>query len=876
MRVFLRIVGVLLLAVMFVVTAEAVRDRSVREADRAAMRVGMEDVVRRVRTTTANLGTVIGLCNRAILSKAHALALLIRADPSLVDDQARFEALADVLEVEELHVSDEKGVLIRSLPAKYAGYAMGSSEQSRPFMRAIADKSFEMVQEPSKKGSDGQLFQYAGVARLDRPGIVQVGWRPERLETARKLADVDAIAPSMHVGRCGRVEMTMQSDADKLESGVRMRRTPTGREYVLESNVGAKRVRVLMPVKGSALADDIPFGVLCVVDVLIVLMLALTRFSSVKSVLVQNWHALSVLFRGLPGGSAGARRRKFLNVITISCAIAFAAAAVFCWACFSRASRQTAEKTLRAAARDMSGQLDACIDQQLFYQGYALCKSYGTPDAMSVDAVREVMKRYGLDELNVVDGRGVIVSGDLADVGFKMSSNPLSAKFNRLLEGETTYSQPFRGAIESPDKRRKYAGIAFPLPAKGYVQLGFDEKRIQTDLDYWFGDVARGWHIGKTGFFVVAREESGVIVSCGKTDAEGREVWKRGDTLAGVGFDVAAVPSEPATFFRARLYGEDCLCLHEMKNAHRFVTAMPVAEISEGGLKTSLMTIGMLFVVFFAVAVFMTRLSDLVFALKFHIADAASRVEKEMAMAKAIQSNVLPATFPPYPQLVDKIDVYARMLTAKEVGGDFYDFYFVGKNRLAVVIADVSGKGVPAALFMMRAKTTLQGLLKGGLAIDEAVGEANSRLAESNEANMFVTAWVGVVDLATSDVEFVNAGHNPPLVKRADGTVSYLTEKSGPPLAALGGISYRRKEMKLGVGDGLVLYTDGVTEAVNHHCDLYGESRLQETLKGLAGASDAEAVLRGVIDDVYAFSDGAEQADDITMLAFKLKGGVSA
>ena len=136
---------------------------------------------------------------------------------------------------------------------------------------------------------------------------------------------------------------------------------------------------------------------------------------------------------------------------------------------------------------------------------------------------------------------------------------------------------------------------------------------------------------------------------------------------------------------------------------------------------------------------------------------------------------------------------------------------------------------------------------------------------------MFVTAWVGVVDIATGETEYVNAGHNPPLVKRADGSVEFLAEKSGPPLAAMGGVPYLKKTLRLGVGDGLVLYTDGVTEAVNPAMELYGEGRLRENVTGLLGARDAQALLSGIVDSVQRFAGGAEQADDITLLAFKLK-----
>lgn len=243
-------------------------------------------------------------------------------------------------------------------------------------------------------------------------------------------------------------------------------------------------------------------------------------------------------------------------------------------------------------------------------------------------------------------------------------------------------------------------------------------------------------------------------------------------------------------------------------------------------------------------------------------------------MAKSIQSNVLPTLFPPYPDLADKIDIFACMRTAREVGGDFYDFYFVGRGKLALVIADVSGKGVPAALFMMRAKTTLQTLLKGGGDLAAIVAEVNGRLCQNNEANMFVTAWIGVVDLASGSVEYVNAGHNPPILRHADGSFSYLRGRQGPPLAVMDGVRYRKPTISLAPSEGIFLYTDGVTEAANRTNDLFGEDRLLAAIARPPADGAAFRASRRLCDDILAevdaFAEGAEQADDITMLAFKL------
>ena len=298
---------------------------------------------------------------------------------------------------------------------------------------------------------------------------------------------------------------------------------------------------------------------------------------------------------------------------------------------------------------------------------------------------------------------------------------------------------------------------------------------------------------------------------------------------------------------------------------------VPAEEFYGPAMQSVMVAAAVLLVVFFVFGYVIGRMTSQGRRIAELRALEDERREKDLAMAKSIQTNALPSRFPPYPNLADRIDIFARMITAREVGGDFYDFYFAGSGKLALVIADVSGKGIPAALFMMRAKVTIQSHLKSGLGIVEAVGKANHRLTANNDANMFVTAWVGIVDLETGAVEYVNAGHNPPLVKRADGSVAYLTAKSGPALAVTDGVEYRRQSLTLGPGDGLLLYTDGVTEATNRAGALYGEDRLLKTMRGLIGSRDAESLIDGILKSVGAFADGTEQADDITLLGFKRK-----
>ena len=209
------------------------------------------------------------------------------------------------------------------------------------------------------------------------------------------------------------------------------------------------------------------------------------------------------------------------------------------------------------------------------------------------------------------------------------------------------------------------------------------------------------------------------------------------------------------------------------------------------------------------------------------------------------------------------------MHTAKEVGGDFYDFYLLGEDKLAFLIADVSGKGIPAAMFMMTAKTLIKSLVESGIDASEAFTRANNKLCENNEAGMFVTAWLGILDLNTGLMKYVNAGHNPPLIKRNGTYFEYICSKPNFILAGMENIKYKANEIQLSPGDEVFLYTDGVTEANNITYELFDEDRLLESLNEKKSLT-VKQLCNKVINDVDRFVGNALQSDDITMLAVKL------
>ena len=239
-----------------------------------------------------------------------------------------------------------------------------------------------------------------------------------------------------------------------------------------------------------------------------------------------------------------------------------------------------------------------------------------------------------------------------------------------------------------------------------------------------------------------------------------------------------------------------------------------------------------------------TSLSDdinqTVTVLKGYITAAEKRIEQELEFARTIQDSALPKNFK-FPR--EDFEIYAVMDPAKEVGGDFYDFFFVGPNRLALVIADVSGKGIPAALFMMRAKTGIRGLAESGREPADVLRRANDMLCEGNDAEMFVTVWLGILNLKTGEVKCANAGHEYPAVKRAGGSYELIKDKHGLALAAMEGMRYSEYSLQLNPGDRLFVYTDGVPEAINRETEQYGTDRMIRVLDRAGESTLKEALI---------------------------------
>lgn len=249
-----------------------------------------------------------------------------------------------------------------------------------------------------------------------------------------------------------------------------------------------------------------------------------------------------------------------------------------------------------------------------------------------------------------------------------------------------------------------------------------------------------------------------------------------------------------------------------------------------------------------------------------------AKINSELSIAKSIQASSLPNVFPPFPERTD-FDIFASMTPAKEVGGDFYDFYFTDDKNFMFLIADVSGKGVPSALFMMTAKTLINNMSLVGYEPKQLIETINKKLCETNKQGFFVTMLAGIINLETGKLSLINCGHNPPLIKRKNGEYEYLRLNSNIVLGVIDDAEFEIYETQFNEGDIIFTYTDGITEALNDKEELFGESRLLTCLNNIKDEKDTKNILNSIKQDINEFTNSAPQSDDITMLIFKYQKG---
>lgn len=589
----------------------------------------------------------------------------------------------------------------------------------------------------------------------------------------------------------------------------------------------------------------------------------------------------------------------FQFILMFSVVIAFMATTLFTYALQTKLASSNAYDLLTLNLLDVETDVEETSDNNLLKEAKKISKE------VSINSTRDELQTLvdfnDVCEINIIDKNGVIIESTNPEfVNFDMASGEQSSDFLDLLGNLEEYVQSYQAISYDSTIYRKYAGIAFENHL-GFVQVGYNASQVQTQMYNEIIASVKNRHIGKSGGIIVCNVYGEIIFDPGNdigqilsTDELDRllvsdDFANYQSTINGTkyycsltvteGFYIiATLPSSEAMFSRniavivlafMEVVVLSALFVHIYILLKRIVVEnirkvnKSLAKITNGDLNVT--------VDVRRTEEFSTLSDDInatVDRLKGYISEAEARIDKELEFARQIQHSTLPSVFPPYPERKD-FDIYASMNTVKEVGGDFYDFYFIDKDHLAFLVADVSGKGIPAALFMMRAKTTIKSLAESGISGDKVFTLANERLCENNEAEMFVTAWMGVLDLKTGLLKYVNAGHNPPLIARANGNFEYLRTRPNLILAGMDDTTYRLNEIQLKPGDCIYLYTDGVTEARNVSDALYGEKRLEEVLSDCKDRNP-QSLCRTVEKDLNSYALGAEQADDITMLAVKL------
>lgn len=590
--------------------------------------------------------------------------------------------------------------------------------------------------------------------------------------------------------------------------------------------------------------------------------------------------------------------RSFQNWLLLLVAAAFLTTTSFLWVFQTKLAQENTVRLLELNIADVRQDIQDASDENLLALTAEIAGKLNNAQTITADFLFELCGQYDVTEINCINPDGFIYVSTYTDfLNYDMRSGEQSAEFMVLLDGETEYVQRYQPVSYDASISRKYAGVV--LENGGFVQVGYGFERFQRDIGEFVVGVTRNRHVGEGGCIIIA-DESWNIVS----DRNGNE----GRNLNVTGIRIDPETMHPGEIFTAEVYGKNCYCMYKQQEGYTIVAVIPQSEAALSRNVAVSVTTAMQVVVFGALFVMIyvlvkklvvdniykingslasitegkldtvvdvrsheefAALSDdinsTVDTLKRYISDAEARIDAELAFAKAIQHSAIPTVFPPYPNRKE-FEIWACMYTAKEVGGDFYDFYFVDEDTLAFLIADVSGKGIPAAMFMMQAKTLLKSYAESGMDVAEVLTQANNKLCEGNEAGMFVTVWMGYLNTKTGEVTYANAGHNPPIIRHADGSVEMVKSRPGLVLAGMEGIRYRTNTVQLKPGDLIYLYTDGVTEATNADNGLYGENRLRAVLEGNAEA-DVHAVCTNVKTDVDTFVGDASQFDDITMLA---------
>lgn len=552
------------------------------------------------------------------------------------------------------------------------------------------------------------------------------------------------------------------------------------------------------------------------------------------------------------------QRRKLTLRLVCAVLAAFAASMALTWILHDYTTTRERLKLFDEVFKDIGAAITDRVDRRMIRQAMLardmIYTMRGEPWWNDVQEssrrLRELANDLGLDEVTVADASGMLTHSarpdEVGKLDFRKDQGQAHA-FVRLLDGETEMAQPLM-----PNSMRgemvKYVGVW--MPEGGFVQVGGYEKSVRNLSRTAITGLTHDRHISGDEGGIYITTANGTIISHPEAGREGGQ-WTD--------------PSDDYYWAKRIIEGFPVYIVMPK----RTVIADRQLLVSISALLNG------------AALVFAAILVGIV--ISYYVRERMKeRQAKDMAMAASIQESAIPRVFPPFAD-EKRMDIFASMHTAKDVGGDFYDFYFTGASRLSFLVADVSGKGVPAALFMMRAKATIKGIAQTGKPLGEVAELANEALSSDNEANMFVTAWIGEINLTTGLVTYVNAGHNPPLVIRRTpgggyGEPEFLRGRSGMMFGAMPGMKYKAHQFKMEPGDLIYLYTDGITEQSDLKGALFGEERLKFSMAAMLAAGvkpvdrNSSALLSAIFDATIAHGAGAAQDDDCTQLILRYDG----
>ena len=582
--------------------------------------------------------------------------------------------------------------------------------------------------------------------------------------------------------------------------------------------------------------------------------------------------------------------------LVVAFAIVFGLSIWYTYTYQTALSLQESRSLLEQSIKDVESGIDDLANHLLI--------QYATEISGQLDRdLNELASWYGLTEINVTDENGIIIQTNIDEfLGFDFHSGLQSREFLCLIDdGVESYTQEYRQnsySEQHKDKNiyMKYGAIAYN---GGILQVGYNTEDFKlitgTILEF-----ARSKHIGESGFVIIA-------------DNNGEILYAPKDMINDSNELIDVSDYKPFEIQRYELKGEDYYFSYDKTVSYTILGLYPLEEAESTRRISIYINSFMELIIFACLYIMIYKFIDIVVVhrinkfqsglnaisngqldttfnirstkeysdlsddinktvdtLKKYIGEAEQRIKAELDLAKNIQKSSLPIVTPIISKRGD-FEISPFMATAKEVGGDFYDFYFTNRYTLNFVIADVSGKGIPAALFMMRAKTELRSLSENGFPVNDVLEKGNTELCNGNDAGMFVTCWQGRIDLNSGLIQYANGGHNPPIIKRKNGETFYLKGKVNFILAGMEGSKYNVQEIQLEPGDIIFLYTDGVTEATNANEELYGENRLLDFISS-HNYEHMNQLCEEVKKDIDSFVKDAPQFDDITMVALKYKG----